>query len=33
MGRGRGQGPQVDTLGAERGVYAIVPQTELVKQS
>ena len=33
MGRGRGQGSQVNTSGTQGRVYAIVPQTEPVEQS
>ena len=28
MGRGRGQGPQVETLGTQGRVYTVTPQTE-----
>ena len=33
MGRGKGQGPQADTLGTQGRVYAIVPQAEPIEQS
>ena len=32
MGRGRGQGPQVEISGTQGHVYAITPQTEIVNQ-
>ena len=33
MGRGRGQGPQVETPGTQGRVYTITPQTEPIDPS